>query len=262
MIVMKRAGFTLIELLVVIGILCVLMALTSTVSHSVREQARATKCQKNIKDQCLGLFAYSIENGCFPRGMVLSFNTISDVAFDPPAKWWFESIGQEYDIVHKLVQCPAKQLDSSRQKHNVLWGNYGANWSIFSSSDLLMPNNVHDFARTSLAYGRVRNPGQVLLIMDSGHSLLGRQHAANPVKDFSVFQGALATSYIPGLSTNKDRELHIFQRADADEGRHPDHSVNVGFADGHVDKKKADDLSVGQTAEGHYTNRTPLWKPR
>jgi prepilin-type processing-associated H-X9-DG protein len=37
--------------------------------------------------------------------------------------------------------------------------------------------------------------------------------------------------------------------------------VNVGFADGHVARTKAEDLLVKKIPDGHYENRFPLWTP-
>jgi prepilin-type N-terminal cleavage/methylation domain-containing protein/prepilin-type processing-associated H-X9-DG protein len=267
MVIMKRAGFTLIELLVVMGILSILMAILSSALHATRQQAKTLKCQANIRNLGQGLINYSMENDRFPAGLLFPNKMeIGSLAYDPPAKWWFQLMGQrpkKFDIVHTPLQCPSKHInDSILLKYNLLWGNYGANWSICSASEGVMPNNIHEFARTSLAYERVANPSQVLLLVDSGYSLIGWQHAAKPVQALTPSQGALATSYVPGLSTNKDRELHPVQQADAIEGRHPNKTVNVGYVDGHVEQRKADDLRVEQSAEGHYSNRTPLWKPR
>ena len=70
------------------------------------------------------------------------------------------------------------------------------------------------------------------------------------------------SSYVPGLTINKERtNLWFGQEKDAIEGRHPGKTVNVGFADGHVSQKQADQLLVEET-EGSYKNRTPLWRPR
>ena len=41
----------------------------------------------------------------------------------------------------------------------------------------------------------------------------------------------------------------------------PNKTVNVGFADGHVTRKKADDLFVEKAADA-YMNRSPLWLPK
>ena len=267
MVSMKRAGFTLIELLVVISILSVLTALTSAASHYAREQAKAAKCKHNIRGLSLDLITYSMDTGRFPKGVEFTLgHTIGDLMYDLPAKWWFQAIGHEpkmYDVSYTPLQCPSKQLSGSISlKYNKLWANYGVNWSVCSSLEEFMPSNFRDFARTSLAYDSAKSPSQLLLMLDSGYSLLGWQLSANPIQVLTPSQGPLATSYIPGLSLNKERELHPIQKDDAEQGRHLDQRVNVGYVDGHVEQRQADSLLVDQSAEGHYSNRTPLWKPR
>ena len=249
-----------------IGIVSLLMAVTSSALHSVREQADATMCGTNIRHLYVLLDIYSTDNERFPRSWVRSFGgTIGSLGHDLPAIWWFQSIGlepQESDIAQRLLQCPSKQLPFFL-KYNVLWGNYGVNWSVCASNKFVLPAEFRDTTTRSLSPTQIKHPAELFLVGDSGYTALGWQHVVTPAAPFAYPMNALATSYIPGLSTNKDREeLTGVQQDDAQRGRHPGHSVNVGFADGHVAKKRADDLSVEQTAEGHYTNRTPLWKPR
>ena len=47
---------------------------------------------------------------------------------------------------------------------------------------------------------------------------------------------------------------------DAYKGRHSGNKVNVGFVDGSIARKKADDLAV-TLVDGNYENRSPLWSP-
>jgi prepilin-type processing-associated H-X9-DG protein len=48
---------------------------------------------------------------------------------------------------------------------------------------------------------------------------------------------------------------------DAIGGRHSGKTLNTGFVDGHVEKKRADDVLVHKTDEDTYPNRQPLWRP-
>ena len=50
------------------------------------------------------------------------------------------------------------------------------------------------------------------------------------------------------------------RRRSGGKGRHPGKTVNIAFADAHVDKVEAEELLV-EEAEGIYANRSPLWLP-
>ncbi len=69
------------------------------------------------------------------------------------------------------------------------------------------------------------------------------------------------TAYIPGLEINEERDLLVGQLQDAINGRHPNKMVNMGFADGHISRTKADSLLVEKTSDG-YKNRRPFWAPK
>jgi len=69
------------------------------------------------------------------------------------------------------------------------------------------------------------------------------------------------TAYIPGLEINREKDLWSGQEQDAINGRHSNKTVNVGFADGHISRVRADDLFVEENG-GSYSNRSPLWLPK
>src|SRR5579862_7576250 len=58
----KRYGFTLIELLVVIAIIAILAAILFPVFAKVREKARQTSCESNMKQLGLGFIQYVQDN--------------------------------------------------------------------------------------------------------------------------------------------------------------------------------------------------------
>ncbi|MGC4003754.1 MAG: DUF1559 domain-containing protein [Pirellulales bacterium] len=61
-----RTGFTLVELLVVISIIGVLMSLTFPAVNAVREAARRTDCQNNIRSIGQAMKTYDTANDRFP----------------------------------------------------------------------------------------------------------------------------------------------------------------------------------------------------
>jgi prepilin-type processing-associated H-X9-DG protein len=112
-----------------------------------------------------------------------------------------------------------------------------------------------------LCSGGISRAGETLFVVDSGYSMINWWHAtdAPPVSlNNTMIEDA---AYIPGLWINIDRELWPGQEQDAINGRHPNKGVNVGFADGHISRVKADDLLVEETG-GNYKNLSPPWLPK
>ena len=262
---MKSTGFTLIELLVVISIVALLMAILTPASQSVRRQARTVLCGSNIKQLTLGLLAYETENQTLPYGF-------HDTLTPPPGGypggsardrmgwWWFNYIGGFYNKAESkknVLHCPSKRLRNPRLKNNILCGNYGVNQSICKSSS----GSHADFIGTPLCSSNIPHPGQTLLVVDSGYSMINWCHATNRsliTLDYTIIED---TAYIPGLEINREEDLWDGQEQDAKYGRHPNKMVNVGFADGHISRVKADDLFVEENG-GSYSNRSPLWLPK
>ncbi len=63
-----KTAFTLVELLIVIAIIGTLIGLTLPAVQRVRETARRTQCQSNLKSMGVGLTAYETAKRTFPPG--------------------------------------------------------------------------------------------------------------------------------------------------------------------------------------------------
>ena len=264
---MKSAGFTLIELLVVISIVALLMAILAPVSQSARQQARTVLCGSNIKQLTLGLFAYETENQTLPYGF---HNTLTPppggypgyAQYDRIGWWWFNYIGGLYNKAESkktVLHCPSKRLRNPMLKNNILCGNYGVNQSICKSSS---GRRSHaEFIGTPLRSSNIPRQSQTLLIVDSGYSMINWWHATDTPPIALCNTIIEDTAYIPGLWINEERDLWRGQEQDAIDGRHPNKTVNVGFADGHISRVKADDLFVEKSGDD-YKNLRPLWLPK
>jgi prepilin-type N-terminal cleavage/methylation domain-containing protein/prepilin-type processing-associated H-X9-DG protein len=270
---MRFRGFTLVELLVVIAVIALLAALLFPVFHSARQQARATVCQAHIRQLAIEFHQYEAEHETLPYGIWAMRapprgGNITDARYDVPGCYWPNFIGaagHSSSRDSKILECPSKYLQDPGLARHILCGNYGANRSLCrSAADISFFSQ--EFPGPPLSTARIRHPGSTLLLVDSGYALIcWWDVAAEPPKRYS---GPLAasTAYIPGLGINMDRELLPGQIEDAIGGRHPNKTVNVGFADGHVDRMKASALAVEKEGEADdtpvYRNRAPLWDPR
>ncbi len=258
---------TLVELLAVIAIIALLIAILIPSLQSSRRQVKAVLCSSNIKQLLFGLFSYETENETFPYG----FNNTTgqpppggypgNSAHDRMGWWWFNYIEGFYSKSKSkktVLWCPSRQI-RSRELDYVLHGNYGVNQSVCKSSSGVESHS--EFIGMPLRSSDISRPAETLLIVDSGYSMITWWHAADtpPVAlGNTIIED---TAYIPGLKINTGRALWPGQERDAINGRHPNKSVNVGFADGHISRTKADDLLVEKTDDG-YKNRSPLWLPK
>jgi len=263
---MKRSCFTLIELLVVIATVALLIAILLPSLHISRRRAKAVLCGSNIKQLVLGLAMYETENQTFPYGFHDSLTPPpggypGNSAFDRKGWWWFNYISV-YSRKSKgkktAIWCSSRQVKDTRLQNYVLHGNYGVNRSICKSFDDIQSRRK-ELVRTPLSSSDILHPGRTLLIVDSGYSLISWWHVTD-VPPVLLSSSIEDSAYVPGLEINKDKNLWPGQEWDAVNGRHPNKTVNVGFVDGHVNRKKADDLLVEKTDTG-YKNRFPLWLP-
>jgi prepilin-type processing-associated H-X9-DG protein len=265
---MRWLSFTLVELLVVIAAMAFLVGILVPSLRNARQHAKATLCGSNMKQLVLGLTMYEAETETFPH----TFDSTrmesppggypGASAYDRMGWWWFNHItdySQKEPGRTSVTWCPSRQIKIARLKDNVLCGNYGVNQSICKSSS--GRENHAEFIGVPLRSVDISHPSQTLLVVDSGYSMINWWHVTDSppvVLGNTVIED---TAYIPGLWINKKRALWPGQEDDAINGRHPNKTVNVGFADGHVSRKKADDLCVEKTNDG-YKNLCPLWLPK
>lgn len=262
---MKRRCLTLIELLVVIAVIAFLLAILIPVQNGIRQHARALACSSRIRTLTIDLIMHETKNQAFP----CSYQFIRDPppggypgsgGYDKIGWWWFNFMEGYEDYEKKMaLRCPSKLLRHPDLTSNLLYGNYGVNRSICKSPDDIRKYK-EDFVGAPLGRSDIPQPSRTLLIVDSGFSIISWWHATDePPIPFNGNRGE-DIGYVPGLKINKDRKLLPGQEQDAIDGRHPNKTVNVGFADGHIARKIADDLLV-EKQDDDYTNRSPLWSP-
>ena len=263
---MKRTAFTLIELLVVIAIISMILAVLLPALNRVKQSAKTVLCGSNLKQLYLFLAAYDQENRTLPHGFD-NHNTIvpppgehvGDASYDKIGTWWFHMISDEINYEQGTVYwCPSRKTREVIITQNILLGNYGINRSVCKDAK---GSSSSEFVGKSLSLQSINNSSKTLIFADSGYSIISWRGASDinePTFDNDDRESAF---YIPGLGYNKKRNLEAIFIDDALEGRHPNRTVNVIFADGHLDRTKADDLFVEENGNS-YKNRSPLWVPK
>jgi len=132
---MKRSGFTLIELLVVLAIIALLMAILIPSMQNMKQHAKATLCQSNIRELTIIMLTYEMENETFPIGYKYTQvappgGDLGHKTYDRTGLWWINYISDysKMDENRKTIfKCPAKNINDIRFKNKVLYGNYGVN---------------------------------------------------------------------------------------------------------------------------------------
>ena len=263
---MRVGGFTLVELLIVIAVIAVLMGILIPISHTAREQARAMACGSNLKQLSLALTMYDQVNETFPSG----FNDligipvappggyVGDASYDKIGWWWFHflsnTLWENFDK-GTILWCPSRCIQDTGYEANILCGNYGVNRAICKDAQGISGD---EFIGAPLALYQIRHPAEALLIADSGYSLISGRSATNVSIQPSGHTRRKGAFYVPGMGINGQKIIFPGHELDALEGRHSNRSVNVGFADGHVSRRKADDLLV-EDVNGFYRNGSSLW---
>ena len=265
---MRYRCFTLVELLVTIATITLLTAILLPSLQNSRHVAKTTLCSSNIRQLACSLILYDTENETFPY----AFDDIpmipppagpaGDQRYDRMGWWWFDRISDCFRQdrgKRTVLWCPSRQVREDSVTGNILCGNYGVNQSICKSSRGW--SSPTEFIGTPLGATNISHPGQTLLVVDCGYSMITWRHATHtPLITLSETRED-AASYVPGLCINKQREIWPGQEQDAVIGRHPNRSVNIGFVDGHVNRTEADDLFVEKTDDG-YLNHSSLWVPK
>jgi len=171
----KAPGFTLVELLVVIAIITILAAMLMPVLKRARDQAYATQCANNLKQQGVGVNLYADENGgILPGG---AFKDSAGVSSNCTWISWIYpcATGRELEKpgdptktpkgAGVIFLCPSQEEPdrSSSTRLNLYNSSYAINCQIhFHDPDWLGPSQVIRYLH------KVQRPTTTLLVTDSG----------------------------------------------------------------------------------------------
>jgi prepilin-type N-terminal cleavage/methylation domain-containing protein/prepilin-type processing-associated H-X9-DG protein len=252
----RQFGFTLVELLVVLGIIAVLMSVLLPAANQARRQARTTQCASNLRQLCQGLLCYVSENKHrFPP----------NVYFPSPGRLWHdrEVWGDRFAPAALqqggVFSCPedpeavrsysmnawmSSEVDAFVLKQTPVAGRLWGNGKGAGSKVILL---IESWSCTAnVAYG-----WSAPAIVGFGSDSPGRRFgAAGGLGPMDMGRWGLVNSEV---AFRRHRSTNSDKRANEPEG-----AVNIGYADGHVEFKRSDDLVRAGTSQSTLDS---LWSP-
>lgn len=158
-----RRGFTLIELLVVITIIAILASMLMPAIALVRDQAKATVCRNNLRQQGLAILAFPTDNGGMLPAAMRDWNNFGGWGADRGSMWQIlreggfladpEDAQADYQLWHhKWLRCPSgmRQYEGGATVH-------------YSPCDKLLGSVA---AGDQLPLALIRRPDRLITISD------------------------------------------------------------------------------------------------
>ena len=266
--VRASSGFTLIELLVVIAIIAILAAILFPVFQNVRENARRSACQSNVKQVSIGIIQYVQDSD----EKMVTVN--SGGWFGAPRLSWASAVqpyvGTALYGGSSVYRCPDTQADYYHQ-----WTsppNSSPDWTtkfvnLGMNLDYLQPDagcstaNAHPvahapFGKSGVGLSEIEAPAQTVLLAETKPEVILSSGAFYPSDQVDAPASAGATANACCLDGwGQDDAFELPNTGSPNTGTNtfsPRHNGggDVAFCDGHVKWMRPAALAAG-------TNWTP-----
>lgn len=229
-------AFSLIELLVVIGILATLLAILLPTVGAARYQAKLTTCVSNVRQISIAVNAYAIENeGKFPT---LDMPSTGGNLWDVP--YGFYNVLRKQGVPHDSFFCPAAHDETlGRAGFTAYPGFYIVNYNVWiprkNGNDIIPPAPTYTGSRFAIVTPR---PADAF----AGPANMGDARGINNpiISDIVGTAGGITPPADADLTTSGDP----YGVSAVTNHRNNDkvHSINLGFADGHVETKRGNEI--------------------
>lgn len=213
-------GFTLVELLTVIGIIALLTAILFPVFARVRENARRTACQNNLRNVGMAMAQYiqDYDDGMLSGGY---YNAEPSPTGWGVGWWYWYDLIQPYVKNTQILRCPS---GVQYYADPPVMGHYGVNGDVIQNILWGPPLKATKLVAPSVTY----------MVFDAGQYEPHSMYCVNP-------GGPNGTMYIPGsedagmpqVDPTGPNQIWGALMNDYKHGRHFG-GANVLFCDGHV----------------------------
>jgi prepilin-type N-terminal cleavage/methylation domain-containing protein/prepilin-type processing-associated H-X9-DG protein len=233
---LRPKAFTLVELLVVIAIIAILAAILFPVFGRVRENARRTSCQSNLKQIGLGALQYIQD---YDEAIFRSFFGTAGDSNATNYKW-MDAI-YPYVKSEQLFVCPSDSSIIYRVNTNPLstgqdYGSYGLNGAYGSDlTDAFTPPRSANNLLVNMS--QVVVPASTVWVTDNANA----PTTVNTGGSQGFFWGNISSE--PAISNTSPRQLQNIVE------RHLS-TTNVLYCDGHVKAHKLDTLTTKRSSTG------------
>jgi prepilin-type N-terminal cleavage/methylation domain-containing protein/prepilin-type processing-associated H-X9-DG protein len=204
-------GFTLVELLVVMAIILILIGLSYPATLTALTHARTAKCSNNVRQIAIGMLAFAGDNnGNLPiSGSVIPYNTLSP---DTGQYGWTQQLEPYMGVGSSKEDPSGKSVYQCPDRASVTGNTY---YSYFNGAHAAYAQSNGSFAAVSIM--KMRSPASHIIVGDiSVSGIFGTDDAdKDDYTQDPAFNGA---------TTASSNSIGIHGG-----------TVNIGFADGHVE---------------------------
>jgi len=259
MIEKKRRAFTLIELLVVIAIIALLISIIVPSLGKAKQYAKRTMCQSNVRQLTLGFLIYSdIHNSTFPLNTLgywywdlgyLTTDALMEQAGAERATFFCPSNNKQPDDdrfwrYSEWTGSPAVPPAGPEPTHPLQRAGLYRTTTYFFLVDMQAPAERSFYPRRGMTGVTEKLPLKMTDIRNSGSHVL--------ITDGTISDNSIPNSNFTELVGGARDKYGFLNRSGHLDRRLRPEGANIGFADGHADWRRFEEMAVWGVSGGIY----------